>query len=202
MADEINLYDFSKMHIDLSRVGADQLVIDVFPELKENKAYTEASDLEVRLSFLMCDPRGPFSTIKRYEARLQRVCKWLKVDYLEKEKSFYGDILHLKNDKVAAIWTAYLSNVFNHEWTSWFSNSLLYYQMMEEMRRPLNFKDSNEWKLRKEVEGRADDVYNRMKAMEQIIFVDEFLKQKSFNLNKDLIENFPEGYADPAETIV
>lgn len=202
MADEINLYDFSKMYIDLSRVGADQTVVEVFPELQENKAYSEASDLEVRLSFLSCDPQGPFSKIKRFDARLQAICKWLKVDYTGKDKSFYEDILHLKNDNIAKIWTAYLSNIFNHEWTSWFSNGLLYYQMMEEMRKPIDFKVASDWKLRKEIEGMADEVYKRMKDMEAIIFVDEFLKQKSFNLNKDLIENYPEAYADPAETIV
>jgi len=47
---------------------------------------------------LSCDPQGTFTKIKRFKARMQAICKWLKVDYTGKEKSFYGAILHLKND--------------------------------------------------------------------------------------------------------
>jgi len=88
------------MYIDLSLVGADQTVVEAFPELQENKAYTEASDLEVRLSLLSCDPQGPFSKIKRFDGRLQAICKWLKLDYTGKDKSFYEAILHLKNKRL------------------------------------------------------------------------------------------------------
>lgn len=202
MADgQANFYNFSNMHYDLSKVGPDKLVIDVFPELQHNKAYTEATDIEIRIALLMCDPRGPFRDIKQYSARLDNVCRFLRIDVTDKEKELYQQILELKSVNVANVWAAYLETVFNHEWVSWFSSSLIYYQMQVQLQKPIDFEDDKAWDRRSKIESRVDAVYKRMKAMEAIVFVDDELKRRSFEAAKDKIENWPEKFADDNSVI-
>lgn len=192
----VNFYNFSNMHIDLSKVSASQTVLEVFPELQHETAFTEATDEEIKLSLLMCDPRGPFSTIKQYDTRLINVCRWLKIPLDAPDNKLFQDVLNLRSEKVANLWTAYLSSMFNHEWTSWFSSSLMYYQMMTELRKPIDFTAQKDWQQRQAIEGRADAIYNRMKKMEEIVFIDQAIKRKAFESEKGKIENFPEKHAD------
>lgn len=198
---KVDFYNFSNMKIDLSKVGPGQLVLDVFPELRHTKIYTEVEDIELRLAFLTCDPHGPFSTIKQYNTRLASVCRWLKISMEAPDNKLYEDALNLKSENIAKIWTEYLSSTFHHEWVSWFSSSLMYYQMMEQLRRPIDFSDTKEWTQRQAIESRADGIYLRMKKMEELIFVDESIKRKTFNTAKDLIENYPEKHADDTSVI-
>lgn len=196
MADPIiNFYDFSNMHIDLSKVSASQTVLEVFPELNHYEAYTKATDMEIRVAFCMSDPKGPFSTLKQYPVRLQHICKWYQVAMEAPGNELYESILNFKSQNVADITTQYLSSVFDHEWTSWYSNSIMYYQMMEEIRKPIDFTKESEWKQRQSIEGRADAIYKRMKDMEKILFVDEAIKKRAFENEKNKIENFAEKHA-------
>lgn len=197
----VDLYNFSNMHIDLSKVSASQTVLEVFPELSHAKAYTDAEDIEIRLALLMCDPRGPFSNIKQFNTRLVNVCRWLKIPMEAPDNKLYEDVLNLRSENVANVWTEYLSSVFNHEWVSWFSNALMYYQMMEQLRKPIDFTKQSDWEQRKAIEGRADSIYNRMKKMEEIVFVDEAIKRKSFDSEKGKIENYAEKHADDTGVI-
>lgn len=201
MADQANFYNFSNMYIDLSKVGPDQKVIDIFPELQHIPAYTEATDKEIRVALLMCDPRGPFSTIKQFNTRLDNVFRFLHLDKDEVDFQLYSDVLNLLSPKVAALWMVYLETVFNHEWVSWFSSSLIYYQMHAELRKPIDFDDDKAWDRRNKIEGRVDAIYKRMKAMEAIVFVDEEIKRKSFETSKNLIENYPEKFAQDVSVI-
>lgn len=202
MADgQANFYNFSNMHIDLSKVSASQTVLEVFPELQHYKTYTEAEDIEIRLGFLMADPRGPFSTIKQFNSRLVGVCRFLKIEMEAPDNKLYEDVLNLRSENILKIWVEYLSSVFNHEWASWFSSSLIYYQMISQLQKPIDVNNDKDWDRRAKIEGRLDAVYKRMKAMEAIVFIDEEIKRKSFEAAKDKIENFPEKYADEASVI-
>lgn len=192
---KIDFYNFSNMHYDLSKVSASQTVLEVYPELAHYPAYTEATDEEVRLALHLCDPNGPFATIKQYNIRLRNVCNWLKITTEAPDNKLYEAALNLTSENILNIWTAFLSSVFNHEFTAWFSNSIMYYQMMEQLRKPIDFQSKNDWEMRKTIEGRADAVYNRMKKMEEIVFVDETIKRKTFSKSKDLIENYAEKFA-------
>lgn len=198
---KVDFYNFSNMYIDLSKVSESQTVLEVYPELQHTKIYTEASDIEIRLAFLLCDPKGPFSTIKQYNTRLVNVCRWLKIPMDAPDNKLYEDALNLRSETIAQIWTAYLSNIFDHEWVSWYSSSLIYYQMHEELRKPIAFENDKEWDRRNKIEGRVDAIYKRMKAMEEIVFIDESIKRKSFESTKNKIENYAEAHADDTGVI-
>lgn len=198
---QINYYDFAKMTIDLSKVAPGQSVIEVYPELQTSKAYTLATNEEIKVAIFMCDPQGPFKMIKRYDSRLEKIFTFLRLDAAGADQELYLSVLKVKNERVADIWTEYLSNVFDHEWVAWFSNSILYYQMMQELRKPINVNDDTDWAKKQKIEGRADAVYKRMKSMEELVFVDETIKKKAFEREKTKKENYAEKYADSNSVI-
>ena len=198
---KVDFYNFSNMHYDLSKVSASQTVLEVYPEMAHYPAYTDAADMEVRLALHLCDPKGPFAAIKQYNVRLLNVCKWLQIPIEAPGNELYEAALNLSSENILNIWTTFLSQVFNHEYTAWFSNSLMYYQMMEQMRKPIDFSSKTDWANRQAIEARADTVYNRMKKMEEIVLVDETIKRKSFSKSKDLIENYAEKFAVPTSVI-
>lgn len=198
---KVDFYNFSNMHYDLSKVSASQTVLEVYPELAHYPAYTAATDIEIRLALHLCDPKGPFASIKQYNIRLKNVCKWLNISTEAPDNHLYEAALNLTSDNILNIWTAFLSSVFNHEFTAWFSNSLMYYQMMEQLRKPIDFTSKTDWGVRQTIEARADAVYSRMKKMEDIVFVDETIKRKTYAKSKDLIENYAEKFAVPTSVI-
>lgn len=201
MEEKVNYYDFSKMSIDLSKVSPGQSVFDIYPELSEIKAYQKSTQEELKVGIHTCEPHGPFSSIKRFEVRLETVFRFLQLDKENEHARLFDEVLHLKSDNVADVWTEYLSSVFYHEWTSWFSSSCMYYQMMEQLRKPIDFVNETAWTKRANIESKVDGIYKRMKAMEAVIFVDEEIKKKAFNKDRDKIENFPEKHADENSVI-
>lgn len=202
MAEEkANLYDFSKMLIDLSRVEADQTVVEVFPELLNFPVYSESTDKEVRVAIFMVDRHGPFSTIKKFISRLDAIFKWLKYDATGDDKELYDSVAKLKNQNIARIWTVYLEEMFDHEWTTWFTLSQMYYQMMEQIRKPIDWSDEKkseaEYQKRMAMETKASSVYDKIQKLEVLLFVDEKIKRRAFETKKEiLIENYAEKYAE------
>ncbi len=203
MDHKINLLDFSKMRIDVSRIEEGQLFLDVFPQFQHLKAYSESSEDEIKIAILLCDRSGPFSSIKNYEQRLNAIFGWLNYEPAGEKAELFQEVLTLRNKNVANIWTEYLAALFDHEWVSWFSNSVLYYQIMAEMRKPIGIsmdvddKDADiKWNKRKIIEDRAEQVYKKMKQMEDILFIDEAVKRRSAEREREKkIENYPEKYA-------
>lgn len=199
--DKINLYDFSRMLLNLSMVDSDQTVVEVFPDLKNFPVYTESTDKEVRVAIFMVDRHGPFSGIKKFITRLENIFKWLKYDANGKEKELFDSVAQLKNDHVAKIWTVYLEDMFDHEWTTWFSLSLMYYQMMEQIRKPIDWADEKkaeaEYTKRMSMETKASSVYEKIQKLEAVLFVDDMIKRRSFEAKKEiLIENYAEKHAE------
>lgn len=205
---KINLLDFSKMRVDISRIGEGQSFLEVFPAFQHLKAYIVATEEEIRVAILLCDRYGPFSTIKNFEERLKAIFSHYNWFINDKPAPLYLDlyeqVLHLKNDHVADIWTEYLPAVFDHEWTSWFSNSVMYYQIMREMRKPIEITLDGEsdkesearWSKRLKIEQKADEIYKKMKSMEAIIFNDEQVKRRSHEREQEKkIETYPEKFA-------
>lgn len=209
MDHKINLHDFSKMRVDLSRIEPGQMFLDVYPQFQHLKAYSEASEDEIKIAILLCDRFGPFSTIKNFEQRLKAIFSWLNYQVDGEKAELFQDILTLRNKQVPDIWTEYLPALFDHEWVSWFSNSVMYYQIMAEMRKPIGIsmdvedKDADiRWNKRKIIEDRADQVYKKMKLMEDILFIDETVKRRSAEREREKkIENYPEKYAVSASVV-
>lgn len=199
--DKVNLHDFSRMLINLSEVEQGETVVDHFPELVTFPIYTEATDQEVRVAIFMVDRHGPFSGIKKYITRLEAIFKWLKYDAAGAEKELFDSISFQRNMTVAKIWTTYLEDMFDHEWTTWFTLSLTYYQMMEQIRKPIDWNDQakaeGELTKRMSMETKASQVYDKIQKLEAILFVDDMIKRRAFIAKKEiLIENYAEKYAE------
>lgn len=199
--DKVNLHDFSRMLINLSEVEQGETVVEHFPELATFPIYTEATDQEVRVAIFMVDRHGPFSGIKKYITRLEAIFKWLKYDAAGAEKELFDSISFQRNMTVAKIWTTYLEDMFDHEWTTWFTLSLTYYQMMEQIRKPIDWNDQakaeGELTKRMSMETKASQVYDKIQKLEAILFVDDMIKRRAFIAKKEiLIENYAEKYAE------
>lgn len=202
MAEEkANLYDFSKMLINLSKVDEDQKVTDIFTELLQYPIYGESTDKEVRVAIFMVDRHGPFSGIKKFISRLEAIFKWLKYEINGADKELFDSVSLNRNDHVAKIWTAYLEEMFDHEWTTWFSLALMYYQMMDQIRKPIDWTDEKkadaEYAKRMTMETKASAVYDKMQKLETILFLDDKIRRRAFEAKKEtLIENYAEKHAE------
>lgn len=199
-----DLLDFSKMRIDLSRITPGQVFLNVFPEYQHLKCYQNATEDEIKVAILLCDRRGPFSSIRNFQERLNAIFNWMDYALEGAKLEFYDEVLSLKNDHIADIWTEYLAACFDHEWTSWFSNSVMYYQIMRELRKPLGIsldaetdkETESKWMRRMSLEKKADEIYKKMKDMEAIIFNDEQVKRRAHEREQQkLIENYPEKFS-------
>jgi hypothetical protein len=197
-------YDFSKMHIDLSRLSKGQSFLELFPQLEYYESFKSSTEQEIKIAAFMCDPNCiPFSKIKSFELRLSSVFDYLKLDHDNLDRDLYLSVLNLSNENIPKIWTDYLSDMFNHEYVSWFSNSIMYYQMMEQLRKPVEMGSGFDkaWATRINIEKRADEVYKKMKAMESKIFFDDAIRQKTAEAERNKIENYPEKFAQENSVI-
>lgn len=189
------------MHIDLSRVSAGQSILEAFPQLEKKRCYTQATDKEIKVAIFMCDPKGPFRLIKKYDKRLLEVFSFLKLDEFGDDAELHQGVLSLTNTNVSHIYTDYLQEVFDHEWVNWFSNSIVYYQMMEYLRIPIaDVSDDAAWTRRTKIEARANAVYKNMKAVEDVVFLDDNVRKSAAAIARK-IENFAEKYADENSVI-
>lgn len=210
MDHKVNLLDFSKMRVNLALILPGQTFLEVFPQFQHKKAYAQASDDEIIVAITLCDRSGPFSTIRNFEERLKAIFSWKHYPIDGDRKELYESVLSLKNDNVADVWTEYLANLFDHEWVSWFSNSVMYYQLMTQLRKPIEIslegtddkESETKWNKRLKLEQKADDIYKKMKAMEDILFIDESIKRRAAQREREnKIENYPEKFADSNSVI-
>lgn len=193
-------FDLSKCLIDFSKIKPGQRMIEAFPELSafpEFKLVQE--DKWIKVAILLSDFDSPFLKIKDNELRLRAIYDYVEIGLkTQKNQEEFQEVLEYKHIIVIDCCSRYLQMQNNHDFASWWSSNLLYYELIKEKNAPKSPGDSIDvYTNRKlKIEDNLERILVRIKEKEAMLFKDSKMRMAIARSQVQKIKTYPEQMAE------
>ncbi|HEU5292934.1 MAG TPA: hypothetical protein VFU05_19945 [Cyclobacteriaceae bacterium] len=160
----------------------------------------KANDEKLRIVILSSDTFSPFVKIKDTRQRYTSILDFLGYSLKDKKTVDLLDKLSNYSDETTVSMMAeYLKLCANHEFSAWWSSYISYYQIQEELRKPINeytgVRASEVTKMKLDISKDLSRFHQDLMQWEQVLFGDVKMK-RAIAAQRNKIITYAEKYAE------
>lgn len=198
----MSVLDFSNCMYDLSKVGKNERITEVFPELQNYDEIIKASDSEIRIAFALADFNSPVVRIKDITQRFKILFEYLDIDLkIVANKALFESLSEWTNVNIANVASAYLFMQNNHDFTHWWNLNQLFYSLMQEMGKPRQkidgeLEDINKYVKRQlDIQKQSNPIKSELQGIEANLFSDAKMRMAVAKSKLTKIRTYSEMHA-------
>lgn len=190
------IYDLSKCMINIEEVKPGQRMVEAFPILYNFPEFKRVQqDKFIKIAILISDFKSPFIRIKDPKIKVESVFDFLELGLNTKSaQKEFEDIYLFRHETVIDCCCRYIQMQNEHEFSSWWSQNLLYYELQRENSKPRGKdEDINVYTNRKiRIDESLEKIGKKLQEKESILFGDASMKKAIALSLLNKIKTYPE----------
>lgn len=196
-------YSMEDCLINFSLCPSGKKLIDHFPELSAFPEFVDVrNDNEIKIAIALADINSPFMKIKDLDMRVTALFEFLDIGLkTPNNKKFFKEVVDYKQKEVIAAACRYIQLQNNHDYASWWSLNMAFYELQRESTRTRGENEDRTKYVSSKVaiSNEMDRISAKLKDYEAVLFRD--IKMKQAAVEKELIKiyTYPEKYAEKFE---
>lgn len=135
--------NYENLMFDVTKFGGKVKIQDAYPELLPYKEISKITPEEWKIAILMVDMGSDFVRIKDPKQKMDSIFKELGLDKTGKHSDAYYDGVQQRQSNLIDACTFLIEYQNNHEFSAWYEQNKLYYELLRTIAVPLDPDSDN-----------------------------------------------------------